>query len=72
MSDTLDIEEVIDRLSTEWLGKKGVVGISDEEKNGELCIVFLVNQQDIERDNYPSEVAGYKVVVRPSGKIVSY
>jgi len=66
------IEKVIDRLAEEWLGKNGVVAISDEEVEGELCIVFLVDLPDPREEDYPQEINGYKVIIRKSGQIVAY
>ncbi len=67
-----NIEKVIDKLAKEWLGKKGVISISDSEINGELCIVFFVNQPELERELYPSEVDGYKIIIKSSGKVVAH
>lgn len=72
MKKRANIEKVIDELTEEWLGKNGVVAISDEEKEGKLYIVFFVNLSNIKNEDYPTEAKGYKVIIRPSERIISY
>ena len=72
MKKRINIERVIDELTEEWLGENGVVAISDEEKDGKLYIVFFVNLSNIKNEVYPTDAKGYKVTIRPSGKVISY
>lgn len=72
MKKKINIKKAIDKLAEEWLGKKGVVAISDEEEEGELHIVFFVDSKNIKNEDYPQDVKGYKVIVKPSGRIISH
>lgn len=70
MQNKPEIGEVIDRLWNKWWRKEGVEVISDEEVDGELCIVFLVCCSRIRKNVYPQSAEGYKVIVKKTGKIV--
>jgi hypothetical protein len=59
------IEDVIAELTPAWLGRKGVVGIASEEKDGEQRVIFTVDTHPIQRLDYPIRASGYPVIVRP-------
>lgn len=66
-----DIASAIDELSGRFLGRFGIVAISDGEEDGrEVIEVFVSGEVDGAREALPQQVAGFLVKVRSSGRIV--
>ncbi len=66
------IQEIIDSLATEWLGKKGVIAISDEEINNIIKIILFVKSENFDYAEYPKEYKGYEILLRKSKNYIPY
>lgn len=68
-----DVNAAIEELTGRFLGRLGVIGVSDEEEDGKPIAVLLVaGDASPLLDEVPHEVHGVRVCVRPSGRIVPY
>ena len=54
--------------TAEWMSLPGVVGVAIGEHQGRACIkVFVAGDPAVVRQQLPTSVEGYPVVVEPSG-----
>jgi hypothetical protein len=70
MKKRQDFKRTINKIANEWLGKKGIIGISVEKIEGKFYIIFYVNVKDFKDSDYPKELEGYKVIIRTSEKFI--
>jgi hypothetical protein len=66
------IQQVQQEHTEEWMALPGVVGTAIGKDKGKLCIlVFTASNTDQVRQQIPSTVDGYPVIVRYMGKVRS-
>jgi hypothetical protein len=63
------IEDVIREHTDKLIALPGVVGIGEGELNGKPCIfIFVHDDEDNSRKEIPSDLEGYPLVIKKSGK----
>ncbi|MBE7449744.1 MAG: hypothetical protein HS111_12840 [Kofleriaceae bacterium] len=70
MPDVPDIAAAIDELAGRFLGRHGIVAISDGEANGQEVIEVFVSGDEAEaRAALPPQVSGFPIKVRRGGRL---
>ena len=68
-----DIATVIEELSGRFLGRFGIVAISDADENGrEIIEVFVAGDTAEAVESLPRSAAGFLIKVRRGGRIVPH
>jgi hypothetical protein len=66
----MDIEEVLERYTAEWMALPGVVGTALGERNGEPCLkVYVLRKGPLLEARSPKTVEGFAVVLEETGQI---
>lgn len=73
MTESDALAAAVDALAERWLGKHGVISITDDCEAGHPRIVVFVSDSANDPDrNLPTEFRGFPVVVRTGGPIVPH
>lgn len=70
MKKSIDIKQIINEISDEWLNIEGVEGIGQGKKNDEDCILVMISSKSKEiSDKIPSMYKGFPIQIIETGKI---
>lgn len=66
------IEEVKKEHEMEWIKLPGIEGVGLSKENEEDVIVVFYSDQNASKDQIPSEVEGYKVIIKNNSEFKAF